>query len=198
MAQVELASKFRKTTGKGVARKLRALGQVPGILYGPSMEPIALSLDEKAVQRLVQSKGLNRIIELSVEDAPGDKTHLCLIKDLQRDVYQQKVMHLDLRKLDLDEKIIVSIRVSLEGEAIIRAKGGVVEQMVRGVKVRTQAANIPEGTSVDISHLRLGQTITIGELPLPEGVELIDNPDAPVVNIFAARGSAMSDAEPAK
>jgi large subunit ribosomal protein L25 len=194
MAQVALASKFRKGTGKGVARKLRAAGQVPGILYGPSMEPIPLQLDEKEVQVLVKSKGLNRIIELQVEDSPGEKTHLCLIKDLQRDVYQQRVMHLDLRKLDLNEKVVVSIRLTLEGEAAIRAKGGIVEQMVRGIRVRTQPANIPEGTFADISELRLGQTITIGEVALPDGVELVDNPDAPIVNIFAARGSALAGA----
>ena len=192
MAQVALASKFRKGPGKGVARKLRAAGQVPGILYGPSMEPIPLQLNEKEVQTLVQSKGLNRIIELQVEDSPGDKSHLCLIKDLQRDVYQQRVVHLDLRKLDLNEKVVVSIRLTLEGEAAIRAKGGIVEQMVRGIRVRTQAANIPEGTFADISELKLGQTITIGEIALPEGVELVDNPESPVVNIFAARGSLMA------
>lgn len=193
MAQVQLASKFRKGTGKGVARKLRALGQVPGILYGPSMEPIALQLDEKEVLTLVKTKGLNRIIALTVEDAPGEKSHICLIKAVQRDVYQQHITHLDLRKLDLNEKVVVAIRLSLEGEAIIRAKGGIVEQMVRGIRVRTKPNDIPAGFSADISKLRLGQTITIGEVQLPEGVELVDNADAPIVNIFAARGSAMTE-----
>ena len=193
MAQVQLASKFRKGTGKGVARKLRALGQVPGILYGPSMEPIALQLDEKEVLTLVKSKGLNRIIALTVEDAPGEKSHICLIKAVQRDVYQQHITHLDLRKLDLNELVVVTIRLTLEGEATIRAKGGIVEQMVRGIRVRTKPNDIPTGFSADISKLRLGQTVTIGEVVLPEGVELVDNADSPIVNIFAARGSAMTE-----
>lgn len=195
MAQVELASKFRKGTGKGVARKLRAAGQVPGILYGPSMEPIALELDEKNVLSLVQTHGLNRIIALTVDGAPGDTKHLCLIKDMQRDVYQQRVVHLDLRKLDLDEQVVVTVRLHLEGEQAIRSKGGIVEQMVRGIRVRTKPANIPNGFSADISALRLGQTISVGEVKLPEGVELVDNPDSPIVNIFAARGSAMAAKE---
>lgn len=192
MAQVALASKFRKGTGKGVARKLRAAGQIPGILYGPSMEPVPLALDEKEVLTLVQSKGLNRIIDLSVEGAPGDAKHICLIKDLQRDIYQQRVTHIDLRKLDLNEKVVVTIRLTLEGEQAIRAKGGIVEQMVRGIRVRTKPANIPEGASADISNLRLGQTITIGEISLPQDVELVDNPESPIVNIFASRGSLMA------
>jgi len=195
MAQVELASKFRKGTGKGVARKLRAINRVPGILYGPSMEPITIDLDEKEVLTLVQSKGLNRIIALTVDGAPGDKNHICLIKDMQRDVYQQRITHLDLRKLDLNEKVVVTIRLTLEGEAVIRAKGGIVEQMVRGIRVRTKPNDIPSGFSADISKLRLGQTIGIGQVALPEGVELVDNPDSPIVNIFAARGSAMATAE---
>ncbi|MBX3172074.1 MAG: 50S ribosomal protein L25 [Candidatus Eremiobacteraeota bacterium] len=195
MAQVELASKFRKGTGKGTARKLRAVGRVPGILYGPSMEPITLDLDEKEVLSLVQSKGLNRIIALTVDGAPGDKKHICLIKDMQRDIYQQRITHLDLRKLDLNEKVVVTVRLILEGEQTIRSKGGIVEQMVRGIRVRTKPNDIPGGFSADISKLRLGQTITIGEVALPEGVELVDNPDSPIVNIFAARGSAMATAE---
>jgi len=193
MAQVQLASKFRKGTGKGVARKLRALGQVPGILYGPSMEPIALQLDEKEVLTLVKSKGLNRIIALTVEDAPGEKSHICLIKAVQRDVYQQHITHLDLRKLDLNELVVVAIRLTIEGEAIVRAKGGIVEQMVRAIRVRTKPNDIPAGFTADISNLRLGQTITIGEVVLPEGVELVDSADAAIVNIFAARGSAMTE-----
>ena len=195
MAQVELASKFRKGTGKGVARKLRAIGRVPGILYGPSMEPITTALDEKEVLTLVQRKGLNRIIALTVDDAPGDKSHICLIKDVQRDVYQQHITHLDLRKLDLNEQVVVTVRLTLEGEAVIRAKGGIVEQMVRGVRVRTKPNDIPTGFTADIANLRLGQTITIGQVQLPEGVELVDNPESPIVNIFAARGSAMATAE---
>ena len=195
MAQVELASKFRKGTGKGAARKLRAINRVPGILYGPSMEPITIDLDEKEVLTLVQRKGLNRIIALTVDDAPGDKSHICLIKDVQRDVYQQHITHLDLRKLDLNEQVVVTVRLTLEGEAVIRAKGGIVEQMVRGVRVRTKPNDIPTGFTADIANLRLGQTITIGQVQLPEGVELVDNPESPIVNIFAARGSAMATAE---
>lgn len=192
MAQVELASKFRKGSGKGVARKLRAIGRVPGILYGPSMEPITLDLDEKEVLTLIQSKGLNRIIALTVDGAPGDSNHICLIKDMQRDVYQQRITHLDLRKLDLNEKVVVSVRLTLDGEQVVRGKGGIVEQMVRGIRVRTKPNDIPTGFSADISSLRLGQTITVGQVELPEGVELVDNADSPIVNIFAARGSAMA------
>jgi large subunit ribosomal protein L25 len=191
MASVALTSKLRTGTGKGVARKLRAAGNIPGVLYGPSIQPIHLELEHKAVQGLLQSKGINRIIELTVEGSDGG-THLCLIKEVVRDVYQTKVMHIDLRKVDMNEKIVVDVRVSLDGEQTLRAKGGIVEQMVRSVKVRTSPGNIPETISVDISGLRMGKTITVGELPLPEGAELQDNPDLPILNISAARGSAMT------
>jgi large subunit ribosomal protein L25 len=191
MAQVALASEIRTATGKGVARKLRAAGKIPGVLYGPSMEPIHLQLDEKSVQQLIQSKGVNRIIELTVTGSEAGK-HLCLIKEVARDIYQQKVTHLDLRKLDLDEQIVANVRVLLEGEQVLRAKGGIVEQMVRTIKVRTKAVTIPDKFTVDISGLRLGQTITIGEVPLPQDVELVDNPESPIVNIFAARGALIA------
>lgn len=191
MASVALTSKLRTGTGKGVARKLRAAGNIPGVLYGPSIQPIHLELEHKSVQGLLQKQGINRIIELTVEGTDGG-THLCLIKEVVRDIYQTKVMHIDLRKVDMTEKIVIDVRVSLEGEQTLRAKGGIVEQMVRSVKVLTSPGSIPETITVDISHLRMGKTITVGELPLPEGVELQDNPDQPILNISAARGSQMT------
>lgn len=191
MAQVALESKLRQDTGKGVARKLRAAGDIPGVLYGPAQDPILLSLNEKSVQTLIRSKGLNRIIELSVEGASADK-HLCLIKDVQRDIYQKRLIHLDLRSISLEEKLVVNVRLTLEGESAIRSKGGIVEQMVRTVRVRTTATNIPASLTADISGLKLGETVTIGQLEVPADCEVVDNPDQPIVNISAARGSAMA------
>ncbi len=192
MAQIKLESELRAGTGKGVARKLRVQGRVPGVVYGPSVEPILIGMDEKTLLTHLQKKGMNQIIELEVKNGSASDTHLCLIKEVQRDVYQQHILHIDFRRIDLKEKVVVNIRVNLEGQAAIKAKGGIIEQMVRAIKVRTEPTNIPDSVTTDISGLRLGQTTTIGELPLPEGVELVDNPDAPILNIFAARGSAMA------
>ncbi len=194
MAQVALASELRNDTGKGVARKLRAIGRIPGVLYGPAKDPIHLSLDEKATRTLIQSKGLNRIIALNVEGQSGDNTHLCLIKDVQRDVYQQKVLHLDLRRVDLNEVIEINVRVILEGEATVRSKGGIVEQMIRTVKVRTTPAQIPESLMVDISQMRPGQTIHVKELPVPENCEIFGNLELAILNITAARGAVIAQA----
>ena len=109
MAQQELSSDFRTNVGKGVARKLRAVGKIPGVLYGPTIQPVHLALDEKTVATMIQSHGLNSIIKLNIEGSPADKEHLCMVKDVQRDVFQKKVLHLDLRRIDLKEKIEVSV-----------------------------------------------------------------------------------------
>jgi large subunit ribosomal protein L25 len=194
MAQLELSSEFRANTGKGVARKLRAIGKIPGVLYGPTIQAVHLSLEEKTVATLIQSHGLNSIIKLTVEGA-DDKTHLCMVKDVQKDVFQKKVLHLDLRRIDLKEKIEVGVRLHFEGEQVLRAKGAIVEQLVRIIHIKTVPANIPEVFTVDISNLRPGQTISVGEVQLPEDVELIHDPAAPVVNISAARGAALATAE---
>lgn len=191
MAQVELASKFRNDTGKGVARRLRAAGQIPGVLYGPSNDPIHLSMDEKVARSLIQAQGMNRIIALNIEGLSGENQHLCLIKDVQRDVYQQRLLHIDLRRVDMKETVEINVRVVLDGEAAVRAKGGIVEQMVRTVKVRTTPLQIPDSLVVDISQLRPGQTVQIKELPVPEGCSLEGNLEQAILNITAARGAAI-------
>ena len=195
MAQLELSSEFRSTVGKGVARKLRAIGKIPGVLYGPTIQAVHLSLEEKTVSTLIQSHGLNSIIKLTVEGSPDEKNHLCMVKDVQRDVFQKKVLHLDLRRIDLNEKIQVGVRLHFEGEQTLRAKGAIVEQLVRIIHIKTIPANIPEVFTVDIGNLRPGQTITVSEISLPNDVELIHDPAAPVVNISAARGAALVAAE---
>jgi large subunit ribosomal protein L25 len=74
---------------------------------------------------------------------------------------------------------------------VLRAKGGILEQMVRGIRVKTVPNKIPDSVNVDISHLKIGQTVTVGQVQLPEGVALSHDPDAAIVNVFATRGSAL-------
>jgi large subunit ribosomal protein L25 len=192
MAQQELSSDFRSNVGKGVARKLRVLGKIPGVLYGPTIQPVHLSLEEKTVATMISTHGLNSIIKLTIDGGPADKEHLCMVKDVQRDVFQKKVLHLDLRRIDLKEKIEVAVRLTFENEKELRAKGAIVEQLVRTLRIKTFPTDIPENFSADIGHLRPGQTITIGEIKLPEGVDLLQDPALPIVNITAARGAVIA------
>lgn len=193
MGQVALSSKHRNKVGKGVSRKLRVVGRIPGVLYGPNFQPLHLDIDEKEVASLVRAHGLNSIINLSIDGAPGEGSCLCMIKDVQRDVFQKFFLHVDLRKVDLNEKIEVIVPLQLQGEQAIRAKGGIIEQMVRGVRVRSLPNNIPDTLNADISALRIGQTVSVADVQLPEGVELAasQDPKAGVVNVFATRGSAL-------
>ena len=189
MAQVALQSEKRPGVGKGVARKLRAAGKIPAVLYGPSIQPVHLAIQAKAVEVLVQKHGMNPIINLAVEGGEG---HLCMIKDLQKDVFQKELVHLDLRRVDLNERIEVSVPLILEGEQSLRAKGGIIEQTIRSLRVKTVPTKIPDSLTVDISHLKIGQTVPAGEVKLPEGVELAQDKDQGIVNVFATRGSALA------
>ncbi len=189
MAQVKLESNTREKSGKGVARKLRAAGRIPAVLYGPSIEPVGLDLHQKSLQEMISKHGLNPIINLSV----GGETHLCMIKDIQRDVFQTKILHCDLRRIDMKEKIEINVPLHLDGEAAVRSSGAVVEHIVRHVHVKTTPAFIPDEFRVDISGLKVGKTITVKEIKMPEGVELLDD-DSPIVHIFLPRGAAAAAA----
>lgn len=190
MAQAKLESNTREKSGKGVARKLRAEGRIPGVLYGPSIEPVSLDLHQKSLQELISKHGLNPIITLSV----GSESHLCMIKDIQRDVYQTKILHCDLRRIDMKETIEINVPLHIDGEAAVRSTGAVVEHIVRSVHVKTTPAFIPEEFRVDISALRVGKTITVKEIKMPEGVELLGGDESPIVHIFLPRGAAAAAA----
>jgi large subunit ribosomal protein L25 len=191
VSQVTLKSKYREKSGKGVARQLRFAGRVPGVIYGPTIQPFGIELDHKELDTLVRAHGRNPIISLTIEGSPHGTEHLCMIKDIQKDIYQTEILHLDLRRVDLTETIEVSVPITLEGEQVLRAKGGILEQMVRGIRVKTVPNKIPDSVNVDISHLKIGQTVTVGQVQLPEGVALSHDPDAAIVNVFATRGSAL-------
>lgn len=191
MSQVTLKSKFRAKSGKGVARQLRFAGRVPGIVYGPTIQPFGIDVDHKELATLVSKHGRNPIISLSVDGAPNGTEHLVMIKDIQRDVFQKDYLHLDLRRVDLNESIEVTVPLNLQGEGTLRAKGGIIEHMVRGIRVKTVPNNIPESITVDISGLKIGQTIQVGQVELPSGVSLAHDASAAIVNVFATRGSAL-------
>ena len=192
MGQVALASKHRTKVGKNSCSKLRFAGRIPGVLYGPSIKPVHLDIEEKEVSVLVHTHGLNPIINLTIEGS-AESSCLCMIKEVQQDVFHREILHIDLRKVDLNEKIEVTVPLTLHGEAAIRLKGGVVEQMVRGIRVLSLPTNIPEQLTADISELRIGHTITVSAIVLPEGVELAptQDRDAGVVNVFTTRGTVL-------
>lgn len=188
MSHINLVAQSREGAGKGVARKLRAKGQIPGVLYGRDASPQLFSADEKTVAALMKEHGLNFVIELELDG----KKHTCMIADYQRDVFQQYLVSIDLKLVDLNRKVVAKIPVAMTGEAEVRSRGGIAQLYLQNLKVRVLPGDIPKVFKVDVAHLHPGQSMKLDSVTIPETFEAMDPGYTTVVNVLAPRSMAAS------
>lgn len=186
MSQINLVAEGRDGAGKGVARKLRAQGRIPGVLYGRDASPILFSVDEKTAAALMKEHGLNPIIELEV----GGKKHTCMISDYQRDVFQTRLIHIDLKLVDLGRKVVAKIPIALSGESEVRGRGGIAQLYMQQLTVKVLPADIPKVFHVDVAHLLPGQSMKLDAVEVPDTMEKVDPSYTAVVNVLAPRSMA--------
>ena len=194
MSQLSVSAEKRDSAGKGVARKLRAQGKIPGVLYGRDSSPILFSVDEKTMAGMMKEHGLNSIIELDL----GGEKRTCMIAEYQKDVFQRYLIHVDLKMVDLNSKVIVKVPVALEGEQSVRSKGGIAQLYTRELKVRVLATEIPKRIAFDISDLNPGESRKLNSVTLPDNVEPLDPMSTTVVNVLAPRALAAARAAASK
>jgi large subunit ribosomal protein L25 len=185
MATASLSAKPRTDKGKGAARKLRASGEVPGVIYGHGREPQPLTVNQREFDRLAERV---RITSTVIELALDGKTARTLIRELQRDPMKRTVLHIDFQELVAGEKIVVSVPLYFVGTAEgVKADGGILEEVMHSVEVRVDPSNIPDHIDVDVTPLTIGHSLHISDLKLPPGVEVTDDPEQTVVVVSAPR-----------
>ena len=176
----------RTEFGKGAARRIRRADKVPAVLYGHGTDPIHLSLPGH--ETLLALRHTNAILTLDVE---GDE-HLALAKDVQRDPIKRFIEHVDLVIVRRGEKVTVDVAVHVEGEA---APETVVTTDLVDLTVEADALSIPESFTVSVEGLEAGTQILAGQVELPEGVTLVTDPEALVVNVAQAMSEEALEAE---
>lgn len=167
-------AELRENFGKGFARRLRAAGKIPAVIYGHGTEPVHVSLPGHQVSLLIRRA--NALLELDVAGAP----HLALVKDVQKDPVHQIIEHIDLLVVRKGEKIEVDVPVSVIGES---APGTIVSQDANTVLLEVEAMHIPERIEVDVEGLTEGAHITAADLTLPQGASLAVDAETLIVAI---------------
>ncbi|HEX2193131.1 MAG TPA: 50S ribosomal protein L25 [Acidimicrobiales bacterium] len=192
MEEVALAAETGRPTGSAAARRLRAAGKIPAVLYGHGIEPQALAVDGRQLRlALNQESGLNALLTIDV----GGQSHLAMARQLQRDPVRGTVDHVDFVIVRRDEVVAAEVPVHLVGEATaVHRADGLVEQQVFTLTVNATPANIPAAIEVDISGLTIGETIRVGDLRLPAGVTTELDSEEPVVAGQASRVAAEIEA----
>jgi large subunit ribosomal protein L25 len=179
--ETKLQALKREDTGKGVARRLRAAGQVPGVLYGHDVTPVPLSVDARDMVHLLHgSAGANALVDLVVDG----QEHLAMAREIQRDHIHNKLIHVDFLAVSRTETITASVPVIEVGEAIGVKEGGVVEHHLREISVECFPQDVPEHIEFDITRIALGDMVHVSDLPIPQGVTVLTNPEDAVLSVI--------------
>lgn len=183
MGDQSLAVEVRSDTGKGVARKLRAVGRIPAVLYGHGNASVSLSIQAKDLDTLLKTShaGLNTLIDLEGDSAVAGK--VVLIKELQRHSVAGTLSHADFFEIDVTAKIHVSVPIKLEGTPEGVKLGGVLEHMMREIDLLCLPNAIPDLLEVDVSGMNQNESLHVSDLTLPEGVETGVDEALPIVHV---------------
>jgi large subunit ribosomal protein L25 len=192
METTTLQAEVRAGRGKGPARRLRAEGKVPGVFYGPGVEPTPLTLSPKElIKALRGERGRNVVFKLSLDG----KDQLAMVKDLTTDPVTQELLHIDLYRILEDKALDVNVPFRTYGRSVGVVQGGVLNVTRRVLPVRTTPANIPVSIEVDVTHLGLKDTISVEDIELPEGVECSLQPKLTLVIILEPRKATAAEVE---
>jgi len=185
VAEYELNVELRQNAGKGVARKLRAAGRIPGVCYGAGAETLHIQLDPAALERALRasSAGINTLFGLAGASELRGKS--VLVKELQRDPVKGSLLHADLYAVDLTREIEVAVPLHLTGTAIGLMSGGIVDHQLREIQVSCLPGAIPESFHLDVTALEVGDSLHVRDVALPAGVTLVSDPDLSVVSVVA-------------
>jgi large subunit ribosomal protein L25 len=195
MSEYKLAAENRSDAGKGAARRLRASGRVPAVLYGHGTKPQHLSVDARQFgQALRTDAGVNVLISLEV----GRDQHLALAKEIQRHPVRGDLLHVDFIQVRRGEKVHVQVPVHLVGEAPGAREGGILDQDLYQVNVEAEVTAVPEAVEADVSGLGIGEVLRVADLKAPAGAVILDDPEASVVSVVAPTVEAEPEAEEAE
>jgi len=181
---------LREDTGKGVARKLRAAGRVPGIVYGVGKPAQAVSFDRHMFDTLMRKGSHHGILKVVFDGTNDDVT--ALAREIQIHPVSRQVLHVDLQRVDMSKKVHLSVQIALTGKPIgVKNQGGILEHNLREVEIECLPTNIPEAIEVDVSNLQVGDALHVSDLKM-EGVEILGHPETTVaqVSLPAAERSA--------
>jgi large subunit ribosomal protein L25 len=194
MSQISLQAKPRTERGKGPARRLRAAGRFPGIVYGGDAQPCAISLDEHSFEQML-NHGLtqNTLINLDVEGQ--SEKQIAILRQLQRDPVSRRPRHIDLLRVRLDQVVEFEIPIHPVGDNEAIKGGGLLEHIQRTVAVRCKPMAVPVAIEVDISAMDFHQPIHLGDITLPEGVEAVSDPSLVLLAVIKPRAVVSAGAE---
>jgi large subunit ribosomal protein L25 len=188
-----VAAQPRSSRGKNEARRTRKAGMIPAVLYGAYKDPVAIAVSPKAIIQIVRSGGgYNTIFNLDIE---GLENTPVMVVDHQNDPIRGNLLHADLKRIDLNKRLRVSIPLGTTGEAKgVKTQGGLLEVISRAAEIECLPDEIPEHFVVDVSELLIGQSKRFSDLPLSGSMKLLGSPETVIAHIVTMRAEEVKPA----
>src|SRR3954470_14151259 len=188
---ITITAEPRETRGKNEARRLRVKGFSPAVVYGGGIDPIAISVNPKEVNSILRSaSGHNTIFNVDIQGSIAP----VMVVDWQHDPIKGRLLHIDLIRIDLTKRITVKIPVHTHGDPKgVKLQGGLHEVVTREIEIQCLPDDIPEGFTVDVSELSIGQSIRASEIPLTGSMVLLSPPDAVISHVVSLKAEAVAE-----
>jgi large subunit ribosomal protein L25 len=189
--EITIAAEPRSTRGKNEARRLRAAGSAPAVVYGIGKDAVAIAVNPKEMVRILRSKtGHNTIFHLAIKD--GENTPVMIV-DWQRDPVKDTILHIDMKRIDLSVRLVVKVPVHTIGEPEgVKLQGGLHEVITREIEVECLPNEIPDELTIDVSKLTMGQAVRASDVPLPGSVRLVSPAEAVISHIVAMKAEEVA------
>jgi len=191
--EITVAAQPRASRGKNEARRTRRAGLIPAVVYGAYKEPVPVAVSPKAILQIVHSaSGYNTIFNLDIEG--GENTPVMVV-DHQNDPIRGTLLHADMKRIDLNKRLRVSIPVGTHGEPKgVKTQGGLLEVITRAAEIECLPDEIPEHFIVDVTELMMGQSKRFSDLPMTGSMRLLGSPDTVIAHIVAMRAEEVKPA----
>jgi len=183
---MELNARIRTETGKGPARRLRSVGRLPAIFYGPEINPIMLSIDYVQLRKIIKERSAESIIfDLRIDSDEEAQSKKAMIKEIQRDPVTRDYLHVDLYEIAMGKELEVDIPVHLINTPIGVSEGGILEHIRRKLRVSCMPEDMVDKIDVDVSGLDIGQSVHIKDVSFPPGLSSIEDENLRIAIVVA-------------
>ncbi|MDR3725298.1 MAG: 50S ribosomal protein L25 [Terracidiphilus sp.] len=191
MPEVVIAKPRVGKFNKNAARRVRVAGKIPAVIYGSGSDPVAIEVDPKQISRILFSEtGHNTIFDVEIPGHPATKA---MIVDWQREPLKDLLIHIDLKRIALDKKLTVNVRIKLLGIAAgVKNDGGVLDQVLREVEIECLPADIPNHIDVDVSNLGMNEALRVSDLPHSDKVTFLTDEDVTVAHVVSIREEVVA------
>ncbi|MFW5734640.1 MAG: 50S ribosomal protein L25 [Oceanidesulfovibrio sp.] len=182
----------REGVGKGVSRRLREEGKIPGVFYNGEGDNMSLVIDEVVLTKTLRDMGRTQVFSMQFEKDGAVKKIPAIIWQVQHHPYKKKVVHVDIYGIDPKKKLRVDVPIELQGTPPGRKEGGILEVFHDSVTVECLPMDIPQTIPIDVSGLQVGMNIHIEDLEFPDNVEPFFEENFTILNLTAKRGLAAT------